>query len=584
MPAPRSDRLDFPPFHLLPDVDLLYRGEEIVTLQPRAVQLLRYLVENHQRPVSKAELLAKVWSNVFTGDAVLKQAMAQVRRALGDDSHNARYIETFHSRGYQFIGRVKRSEKETTRSDAAITLPDPDYDQLIGRELEFEALCAEYRRTLGGHRQPLLITGEAGAGKTQLARRFEKWAQDQGALCLYARFFDYGASQLAPYEVFLGLLRTGLGCADLKAAVRERLGVDLPEELFAAPDVSLSGRVRALSGDHLRMIAPIARSFDTLSLERPIVLILDDLQWADEASRDCIGHMMRTDSGNPLMILGLMRLAETSETADSFSGWLRTQAGYRSFSDLALRPLGETDCAQAIEAIFGGPASAPEVPADDLRMLFNITGGNPYFLTEMLRLLQTDGAIDRRDEPGSRWEWLGIRDLQLPATLVLMSQTKLDRLSPQTREVLENAAVIGDEFRIETISLTAERHEAEITQAIEEGLRSGVLSEHGLSSGEDCRFYHNVLRRVLYESLSVRKRRRLHAQTARALESVYASEPDRVAAAISAQHEAAGRCETNLRVEYARVEGGAQPLAVARGSNRYRESLARCAGHDRGKR
>jgi hypothetical protein len=118
--------------------------------------------------------------------------------------------------------------------------------------------------------------------------------------------------------------------------------------------------------------------------------------------------------------------------------------------------------------------------------------------------------------------------------------SKLDRLSPQTRDILEHAAVIGDEFRIETISLTAERREAEITQAIEEGLRSGVLSEHGLSSGEDCRFYHNVLRRVLYETLSVRKRRRLHAQTARALESVYASEPDRVAAAISAQHEAAG--------------------------------------------
>ena len=102
-----------------------------------------------------------------------------------------------------------------------------------------------------------------------------------------------------------------------------------------------------------------------------------------------------------------------------------------------------------------------------------------------------------------------------------MSQAKLDRLSPQTREVLEYAAVIGDEFRIETISLTAERNETEIAEAIQEGLRSGVLSEQGLSSGEDCRFYHNVLRRVLYETLSVRKRRRLHAQTARALESVY---------------------------------------------------------------
>ncbi len=567
MCARRSDRLDFPPFHVLPDVDLLYRGDEIVTLQPRAVQLLRYLAEHHKRAVSKAELLAKVWDNAFTSDAVIKQAIAQVRRALGDDVHHARYIETFHSRGYQFIGRVRRSAPPAPGADIQMSVPDPDYDQLVGRELEFDLLCSEYRRTLEAQTQPLLVTGEPGAGKTQLARRFGKWAQDQGALTLYARFFDYGASQLAPYEIFLGLLRTALECTDLREAVRERVRVELPEELFAASDISLAGRIRAFSADQSRVISPIAQSFDRLSLERPIVLIFDDLQWADDASQSCLEYMIRTASTNRLMILGLARSVEIAQTSDTSAGWLEGPVAKSSFTVLALKPLDESNCARAIEAIFGGPATAPDVPVDDLRMLRDVTGGNPYFLTEMLRLLQAEGAIDRRGAPEERWQWSGIRDLHLPATLMLMSQTKLERLSPETREVLEHAAVIGDEFRMDTICLTAARGATEIQFAIDEGLRSGVLSIKGLSSGEDCRFYHNVLRRTLYESLPMRKRRRLHAQTARSLQTVYADKADRVAAAISSQFEAAGDTKQTF-------EWGMRAWKAARSRWQWREAAA----------
>jgi DNA-binding winged helix-turn-helix (wHTH) protein len=559
--------LDFPPFHLLPDIDLLYRGEELVTLQPRAAKLLRYLVENHERVVSKAELLEHVWPNVFTGDAVLKQAMAQVRRALGDDAQDAHFIETFHARGYQFIASVNRSAATRRPSDSQTLLPD--FDQLIGRELELEALRAEYRRTLGGHGQPVLIIGEAGAGKTQLARRFEQWAQTQGALCLYARFFDYGASQLAPYEIFLGLLRTAVGSEDLRQTVLERFGVELPPELTAPAENSSEARVGSLAGDRFRLIAPIGRTFAELSRECPVVLILDDLQWADEASRDCIGYMMRADSSNPLMILGLARSSEIDEPSGNFSRWLKLQASYRSFSNLALRMLDEHDCARAIEAIFGGKGRAPEVPAADLRMLCDVTEGNPYFLTEMLRLLQAEGVISCLDREigasGGRWRWLGIHDLHLPATLVLMAQAKLDRLSPETRAIVEHAAVIGDEFRIETIALTAQQDERAIERAIEEGVRSGILSEKGLSSGEDCRFYHSILRHVVYYELSPRKRKRLHAQTARALESVYRWEADRVAAAISAQHESAGDARQTF-------EWGMRAWRAARSRWQWREA------------
>jgi DNA-binding winged helix-turn-helix (wHTH) protein len=115
-PGPDSSDqiLSFTPFHITLDVDLLYRGEAVVPLEPRAVRVLRYLAEHHERVVSKEELLEAVWPDVFTTDGVLKKAVSQVRRALCDDVKDARFIETYHRRGYRFVAPVQRRTRRRT--------------------------------------------------------------------------------------------------------------------------------------------------------------------------------------------------------------------------------------------------------------------------------------------------------------------------------------------------------------------------------------------------------------------------------------------------------------------------------------
>ena len=98
--------LRFDAFHLPPGVDLLYRDTDVVPLEPRAVRVLRYLVEHHDRVLSKEELLEEVWADVFTTDGVLKKAVSQIRRVLGDDADRSRFIATYHGRGYRFIAPV----------------------------------------------------------------------------------------------------------------------------------------------------------------------------------------------------------------------------------------------------------------------------------------------------------------------------------------------------------------------------------------------------------------------------------------------------------------------------------------------
>ena len=595
--------LRFPPYRIPANIDLLYREEKIVALERRAVQVLRYLAANNDRVISKDELLEAVWPDTYTTDGVLKRAVSQARRALGDVADEARFIETYHGRGYRFIAAVEPEAAEkpaeapapaaespaqpaepiaaptivaATRPLVQPTVTEiPDYNQLVGRETELAQLSGDYRRALDGKSHPVLLIGEPGVGKTQLAREFANQAQSQGAVCLYAQFFDYQASRLAPYEIFLDLLRSLLGVnaanrdeCDLQALAKNHFGVVLPEELFK--DGKLNSQIRqttntgalrveettlartgslnlprptgklAAPSSSSKAVAPISQCFIRASQQRPLVLILDDVQWADEASREVIGHLMRTLQREPLMMICLARAEAVNERESGFAEWLKRLAGYRSYTTLSLRPLDETESQAAIEAVFN---SAVTVPAADLKTLHGITSGNPYFLIEMLRLLVAERAVSFNPKPEPHWQWNGIKDLSLPMTIVMAAQAKLDRLSEEVREMAVVAAVIGDEFRVETLARTAGRTEEDIERLLPEAVRRGVLSERGVTSDNDARFYHTTLRRVLYDSMPPRRRKRLHLFAARAIEDIYLLEPDRVADAISAHYEAGGNWE-----------------------------------------
>ncbi len=604
MPNTPQAELQFPPFKIPAGIDLLYRNDKIVALERRAVQVLRHLVANHDRVVSKEELLEAVWPDTFISDGVLKRAISQARRALGDGAEESKFIETYHGRGYRFVAEVITAQVEAAKPEpiaepatlasaetgvlpveSAVaakpvameaTKPPktvsglPDYNQLVGREIELAQLHGDYRRVLEGVGRPVLLIGDSGVGKTQLAREFANQARLQGAVCLYAQFFDYQASRLAPYEIFLDLLRTILGVnaanreeCDLRMLTRNHFGIDLPDELFT--DGRLNSQIRlttntgalrlddaspyatrplgapptgkvASIGNSSRAVAPISQCFLRASHHRPLVLILDDIQWADAASRVVIGYLMRSLQSEPLMIVCLARAESVNDRETSFAQWLKLLAGYRSYTTLTLKPLDEAACRAAIEAVFG---QAIAVPPLDLQTLHKTTGGNPYFLIEMLRLLVSERAINFATQPEPHWQWNGLTNLSLPVTIVMAAQAKLDRLNSEVRELAEFAAVIGEEFRVETLARMTGRQEDEIERLLLEGVRRGVLSERGVTGDNDARFFHNTLRRVLYEALPQRRRKRLHVAAAQAMEALYLAELDRVAEAISAHYEAA---------------------------------------------
>lgn len=561
--------LQFGSFHLAAGVDLLCRGSEVVPLEPRAVRVLRYLVEHNDRVLSKEELLEEVWPDVFTTDGVLKKAVSQIRRTVGDDAEQSRFIATYHGRGYRFIAPVTRvSAAPETKAPSAD--PVPNYDQLAARDAELLTLRAELRSALEGAPRPVAIIGEAGIGKTQLVRHFRRWAVEQGAVSLYGRFFDYRGARLAPYELFIDLLRTAVvngkppDGTPLRDSIEAACGVRLPAELFEdAPRADAGGGGSA--GDQFRFVVPICRAWLALSRRQPLVIALDDLQWADPASLDVLGCLMRMLDNEPLMLIAIVRADEAESAEHPVHAWLAEQAGRRTYTTVRLQRLDDAACREVIGRIFGIRRGG-EIPRRELESLFSLTEGNPYFLVETLRHLVAAGAIVP-DAASQRWTWKGVRNLSLPETLVTAARAKVDRLPGGVRAVLEQAAVIGEEFHVVTLCRLTGVDETEVGQVLSEGVRAGVLSIQGLTAGEDCRFQHSILRHVIYDAIPPQRKRALHARAAAALEAVYGTRTDRVAEALAAHYAASGDLQRAF-------DAGMRAWRIASSRSEWRKAVA----------
>ncbi len=261
------------------------------------------------------------------------------------------------------------------------------------------------------------------------------------------------------------------------------------------------------------------------------MIALDDLQWADPASLDVLGCLMRMIDNEPLMLIAVVRTGEADSADHRGQAWLAEQAGRRTYTTIHLQRLAEGDCREVIGRIFGIRRGG-EVPRNDVEMLYGLTGGNPYFLVETLRHLVAVGAITP-DGASQCWRWNGVGNLSLPETIVTAARAKVGRLPERVRGMIEHASVIGEEFHVTTLCALAGATVADVEEVLSEGVRLGVLSIQGLSPGEDCRF-------VVYDAIPPSRRRELHARAAAALEAVYGAKSERVAEALAAHYWAAG--------------------------------------------
>lgn len=385
----------------------------------------------------------------------------------------------------------------------------------VGRRQQLSALEHGVEEALAGQPQVVLISGEAGIGKTRLLQEVRTLALQHGMHVWYGRYREDLALSYLPFvEAILVHLEH----------VPESLKVFLDPEItvikeFLRPNSRRAlhhGTTRLEQGDQerLRLLVAVAEVIISLAQSCPALLIVDDLHWADSPSLELLGHLVYTVSDRalqqplPLLMLGTYR-SETpgprlSRLVDRLQ---REEICHR----IELTGLGESDMYKLLLHL------GLKRPSHQLVGTLNtLTRGNPLFIQEAVHRLQAQNALQERG--GYIVALASAVDLSLPDHVTSIIADRVAELSDTCREVLTLAAFLGDSFALADLAaITGHRQEALIT-LLEEGLQHHLL----VNEAQGCQFVHPLVRRVFYGIPSIVRRQRLHHHIAQALEHLYA--------------------------------------------------------------
>ncbi|HEX3215025.1 MAG TPA: AAA family ATPase, partial [Actinomycetota bacterium] len=330
----------------------LRRGGVPCHLEPQVFEVLAYLVRHRDRVVPRAELLDEIWGSRFVSDSALASRVKAARRAVGDSGREQGLIRTVHGRGYQFLAPVR--EQGSTVLPAAVAP--------LGREAELARLGELYGLAEQGRRQLVFVTGEPGIGKTTLVEAFTGEVEGRRAglvargQCLEQR----GGSE--PYlPIFDALERL---CRDdgQALALLSRLAPTWLAQLPALVEEGDRAELerRALGGTTERLLREAAAVLEAVAADRPLVLVLEDLHWADPSTVDLLAWLARRATPARLLVAGTYRpadaLAGGAPIADA-GAELRLRG---LASELRLGELGP----EAVAAVLGRGLPGAEVPQE----------------------------------------------------------------------------------------------------------------------------------------------------------------------------------------------------------------------------
>jgi DNA-binding winged helix-turn-helix (wHTH) protein/tetratricopeptide (TPR) repeat protein len=506
--------ITFGPYRLDLDGPGLFRGDVPVPLQPRPLAVLCYLAARRGTVVGREELIRELWAVKYVSKAVLKVAVRAIREALGDDAGTPRYIETVAREGYRF-----RCEAVPGGQTAEVPTVAPPA-VMVGRADDLAVLHAGFERAIGGVRQVVFVSGEAGVGKTTLIDRLvEELRGSESARIARGQCFEqYGAG-----EAYLPMLEA-LGSLTHDDGARELTGIVLRH----AP--TWASQLPALDADHIRgrheagttstamparMLREIADALERFAQDRAFVLVLEDLHWSDHSTVDLIGCVARRREPARLMVIGSLRPAQATFHDHPLLSVKHELLAGGLCTELSLERLSLADVTAYLDTRFG-MASADELSRLASRV-YERTDGNALFMVNVVNDLVSRGVLVRRDGGFSVVGSIEQATEPIPKGLEEILRGRMHRLAPAVRGTLEVASVAGDEFTVAAVSSALGRDVQAVEEICETLASQRVLvADAGIAEWPDgslsgrYRFLHALYRCVLYDGIVPSRRARLH--------------------------------------------------------------------------
>ena len=621
----RRAPIAFGPFRLDPDDARLVDGAgKPVALTPKALDVLHYLASRPDRLVTKDELLSAVWPDVIVGDASIKVCVREIRQALRDDVKTPQYIETVHRRGYRFIAKVDDGEvagrggrmpvppsappptaapvppappaaMAGTARDGSSLEPAPP-PSFVGRELEMRRLRELFARAaVTAQRQLVFITSGPGGGKSTLVEAFLAEVarlpvrEGPGARVLVGHCFEqFGTSEpYMPVWEALGRLTRERQSLAITALMARHADLVVRGGNFDAPPGAIrppgdpDAATRAVSEPRSmadRVLREMADGIEALAAEAPVVLVLEDVQWADYSTLDLISALARRRSSARLFVVATYRPAEVLVDEHPLREVANELMTGRLCCEMPLELLDQ----DAVARYLAGRFPRGQLPAALAERLHQRTDGHPLFLAHLVDDLIEQGVFLHTEAEGG-WRiaaagddagpdaaagaWLAVLDTHIPQTVRAMIELHLDRLTDAERAAIHAAAVAGIEFSAAEVAVltaadgpAARADNAAVVRAEhaceELARRHRMLRPHGLAEWPDgtvathYRFAHELYHHVVYDRIPAARRAMMHRTLGLALENAWGARAREEAAELAMHFEQGrewARAVTHLR-------------------------------------
>ena len=537
----------------------LWRDGAQLMLQPKPFAVLRYLVENAGRLITHDELLDKLWPETYVQPQVLRTYMLELRKALGDDPASPRFIQTLPKRGYQFVAEVTEREdaprtvslrKDSSRKDAlrpgdtrvtaTLVVDDAEVPSIVDREVELGALRAEFAAVMSGQRRVVFVTGEAGIGKTALIDLFcyECGRLPAGISVARGQCVEGFGGREEYYPVMEALSQL---CASANGGRACEVLARMAPAWLAA--IGRHGALAAAPHGE-KMAGDLCAALEELAAESPLLLVLEDLHWADMATMQLLSALARRRAAVRLMIVATCRPRDMH--ADQPLKALRQDLRMRRLcAEICMTPLPKP----AVCALLSRELKQETLPKGLGSFVHQRSEGNPLFVIAILEHLIAQRFLVRVDEHGA-WEMRGSfqeMEASVPDGLAQMIEIEIERLTLEEQRLLEAGSLFSVAFPTWAIAAALAEDATEIEEALDALTRRLYFVQKAgqdeLPDGSRSTFYafaHDLYREVLYRRQSESRRARRHTRVAERLGLLFAEREDVVAREMAMHFEAAG--------------------------------------------
>ncbi len=457
------------------------------------------------------------------GDEVLVSEL--VRTTASQRDHDLDPVGDLDLKGMPEPVTAFRLAWQAGEGEADLPLPprlrDVPRVDFVGREKEQAQLSEIAAAAQAGHRQLVLISGEPGIGKTRLATHTALAMRAGGAAVLFGRSTE---GLEVPYRAWTEALSHYVEHGSQRVLERhvERHGGELtrlvPRLALRVPGLPPPKQTDAETERYLLLAAAVGM-LQEASREQPLVVVLDDLQWADSQTLALLKHLVASAAGAELLVLATHRDAELARgnPLNQLLGDLRHEDG---IARIGLQGIGREDIGALMRAAVGYEPSAGSARLAD--EITRDTDGNPFFATELLRHLDESGAMAASASERGR-PTRALADLGLPQSVREVVKSRAERLGEKSAALLSTAAVIGRDFDLDLLSRIVDQNEEELLDLLEGAVEAALLQE-GRAAGQFS-FPHTLVNHTLYELIGPTRRGQTHRWIAEALVEICGEDP-----------------------------------------------------------